>query len=130
MYVFLRSDDSISLYPNNNSSDFVCELSRLLLLPGIWECALVDCRIGSLLNREELTVYCDIVENSCVDSNFIPILNIISKSGSPPNPYYIPISRQAVKRIRFKLLDNAGNIFDSSKITDSSRFILHLRQKE
>ena len=107
MYIFIRSDDSILTHPNNNSTEFLAELPKTIVVDEKYSCALVECDIGKDL-KEPYIIFCDIVENSCVHGKLIPILNIISQSGTVDLPYYIPLSRGIINRVRIRLLDKEG----------------------
>ena len=130
MYVFVVSNDSILAHPQNTKAEFISELPRTLSFSGNWECALVDCYIDPALIVQDLIIYTDIVQNSCVHGELIPILNIISASGNIVNPYYIPLSQYSINRIIFKILNREGKKIPVSHTINNTRFVLHFRSIE
>ena len=126
MFVFLGSEDSILLYPANTSCEFLSDLGGGIELTGNWCCGLVSCDIGNI--AEELLVHCDIVQQSSVYGKLIPILTTVKQSGSVSYPYYIPVTRDYIHRIRIRLLTREGNT-PSTKPTHCN-IVLHLTKKK
>ena len=125
MYIFIRSNDSNTTHPGNTSTEFISELPRPVVLEDELNCALVECDIGDKTG-ESFIIYCDLVENSCVHGQLIPILNIITKSGSVNFPYYIPVSKNAISRIRIRLLNKEGET--PTSIPSYCRLVLHFKK--
>ena len=127
MYIFLRSDDSVSTHPTNNPLEFLSELPKTVTADGNYTCALVECVITPDVS-DSYIIYCDIVENSCVHGKLLPVLNIIDKSGTVDLPYYIPLSRGTIHRIRIRLLNKEGTI--PEKKPSTCRIVLHIRKED
>ena len=126
MYVYVSSQDSVKLYPDNTAKEFLHEIVQPIYLDGKWSCALVDTNIWQL-SGDGIIVCCDVVQNSSVHGKNISILNIISESGPIVNPYYIPVTRNDISRIRISLLNTAGDPCTDQNIS-SSRFVLHFKK--
>ena len=124
MYLFVSAEDSKDIHPWNTVSDFIVELSPMEL-KGKWSCALVECRLDKAY-KEDLYVYCDLIQNSPIRGKMGSILRIIRKSREFSNPFYFAVSRQSVNRIRLSLKTGNGMLPDSS--ISSCVFALHLRK--
>lgn len=109
VYLFLNSNDSTSFHPSNNPDDFIVTLPKPYVLDGCWECALLEMNI-ELINDIDLPrvhLCCDIVEDSYVRNNMLPILraqeltpeqNILQMTYV--HPYYLNVSKQEIRSIR------------------------------
>lgn len=109
VYLFLNSNDSTSFHPSNNPDDFIVTLPKPYVLDGCWECALLEMNI-QLINDIALPrvhLCCDIVEDSYVRNNMLPILraqeltpeqNILQMTYV--HPYYLNVSKQEIRSIR------------------------------
>ena len=125
MYLFISSDDCLSLHPENTSTNFITELPKPLYLEGEWSCAVVRLNLGN--STDQLYgIYCDIVQNSCVHGLLKPILNLLSQSGVVELPYYIPLNTENVYRIRIILLDDKGKTPKNKPSTTS--IVLHIKK--
>ena len=126
MYLVVGSADSKLIHPTNSPCEFIAELSRLTNLKGIWKCALVDYNIGKQ-QREDLYVYCDLIQESPVHGEKLPLLRIIRRSGDISNPYYIPVNKDYVYRLRFTIKTAKGKL--PSSPPTNCRFGLHLKKE-
>jgi len=74
-YVYLTSDDSIHLFPDNKPSEFTVNLGRNITLKGNWTCALKEITYHVHQDLPE-TVYilCNKCEPSYVRNTYLPIL--------------------------------------------------------
>ena len=108
MYLFLNSNDSKSLHPDNSPFNFTVELPTPLELHGDWKCALAEISYPKSIRRE-LYVHCDICEYSYIADSYKPILRIV-KSGDIYNQlFYQPITTSLVSRIKIYIKDETGN---------------------
>ena len=123
MYLFISSKDSSLIHLQNNSCEFISELPKTINIPGEWSCALMECHIGDK-KGEDLLICCDLVENSCVHGKLVPVLTIISQSGAVDHPYYVPICRDQIYRLRIRLLTVEGKI--PSIKPSECRIVLHI----
>ena len=77
-FIFLKSDDCLDVYPENDPQCFRYQLSEPILLEGSgWHCALRELKtiVTTLRN---IYVYCDIIEDSNVLGKKLPILRRIA----------------------------------------------------
>ena len=74
-YVFLSSDDSIHLYPDNGPKEFTVNLGKSINLEGKWKCALkeITYHFNDAL-PETIYVLCNKCEQSYVRNNYMPVL--------------------------------------------------------
>ena len=101
MYLYVSPADSKLLYSDNKVSDFTVDLPKSLELNGRWLCALVEWGMNIQV-KNNLYVYCDIVQNSVIHGKLSPMLRIM-KNSVISDPYYIPVTREYVDRIRFSV---------------------------
>ena len=124
MYLFLNSNDSKSLHPDNKPFNFTVELPTPLELRGDWKCALAEISYPKSIRRE-LYVYCDICEYSYIADGYKPILRIV-KSGDIYNQlFYQPITTSLVSRIKIYIKDETG--IEPSVDVESLRCTLKLK---
>lgn len=111
-YFFLSSRDSEKIYKQNNANDFIVELPVPLELDGRWECGLMDIQLSPTSFPKQLYVFCDLCNDSYVSNNKLPILRrLLVRVMRDLNitftiPYYMPIRRTQVKRIRIFIRDS------------------------
>ena len=127
MYLFIGSSDSTDIHSENNSCEFIIELPRHINLEGNWTCAILECDIGPDTWEEELYISCDLIQNSCVHGKLAPVLAVVNKTTSFTNPFYIPVSKDNVYRMRIQLLTKEGRHPENKPI--DSRIVLHLRKE-
>lgn len=106
VYLFLDGKNSSNFHPSNTSDDFIVTLPKQYMLTGSWECALLEVNIR--LSKENVVsrvyVCCDLVEDSYVRNNMLPVLRAcdvtkdIKESYNPP--FYFDISKQDFRNIR------------------------------
>lgn len=100
VYVHLSSEDSLEMYPRNNSFDFIVELPEPL--DKEYSVALVDFNANV---TEDLYVFCDIIESSyCRDQN-LPLLRIVSTAGEVNRVQLYKSSRSSIQRIKIYIRD-------------------------
>ena len=124
MYIFLKSDDSISYHPDNNTCEFVSELPKSIKIEGIWNCSLIHFDVGEE-KTEDILVCCDLVESSSVYGREVPILNVLNNAGDIIHPYYIPVNKDIISRIRIKLLTSEGKKLEPEP--RHCKLVIHLR---
>ena len=108
MYLFLNSNDTKSLHPNNSQFNFTVELPTPLELHGNWKCALAEISYPKSIGQE-LYVYCDICEYSYIADGYKPILEIVKDGDIYNQLFYIPITNPFVSRIQIYIKDQTGN---------------------
>ena len=95
-YVFVASTDSLDYHPSNVPHDFTVELPDTII--GKYSCVLLD--FYCLNITEELYVFCDICEQSYVKDHKLPLMRIITHTGEVTIPYYTPVTRRNIQRMR------------------------------
>ena len=127
-YLFVSSNDSKNIYPNNNASEFWIELPTHLILRGKWEIALIEIKLSSSEINDYLILF-DGCECSFVKDSFRPVLRFI-ESGTMhriySNPIYISVTRDRLERLHLFLLPCNG--LQSSLSTETLKCTLHLRK--
>ena len=110
MHFFLSSKDCLDSHPNNHAWDFTIDIKSYIPLKGIWKCALMDIDYDGE-KEEDLYIFSDLCAPSYVTSSHLPVLRVVNK----PNPgfcypYFIPVGRDFVDRIRIYIRTRTGNI--------------------
>ena len=103
IYLHLSSDDSISLFPDNTNTSFVCNLPEIIQLNGTWECALCDI-IGDLASS--YNVFCDIIEYNIIKGTRLPILRKVTRRGEMQNLQFIKVAQSSVNKVHIYVTDN------------------------
>lgn len=98
MFLFLSSDTCTNIHPSNNPWEFTIDLPKLLNVSGDWGCALTEIQYDGG-NSEDLYVFCDICEFSCVNGALLPLLRVVNSPALFHTPYFIPISRDQVSQL-------------------------------
>ena len=104
MYFYLKSSDSLDLFPNNEPYDFIVELPESLFLDdGKWSCNLSNI---SQPDEGDRLVLIDSLEYSFVHGAYKPVLRRIN---SPLEDFSIPqwvaVKTAFVKRFHVQILD-------------------------
>ena len=127
-YLFVSSNDSKNIHPNNNASEFWVELPTHLILRGQWEIALVEIKLSSTELNDYAMLF-DGCECSYINDSFRPVLRFL-ESGTMHriynNPIYISVTRDMFERLHLILLPCDG--IQSSLSTELLRCTLHLRR--
>ena len=131
MYFFISSKMSKIYHPQNIPWDFTTEILPPMFVQGRHEVGLVDISWNKAVDTlkieyQELYVYCDLVN----DTNFVnvttaPILCTISSQGKILSPFYTPLARDYIHRIRIYFENEQG--LPPSIQTDSVHCTLHIR---
>ena len=113
--MYLSSQDSIELYPDNTFTDFYVEMDREYSFQSCknWSFALADMYLegeGDIEEmREPIVVMCDLASDSYIKGRSVPILRYVpaveEKGTSLLLPYYVGVSKAKTNRIRITLLD-------------------------
>ena len=127
-HLFLSSRDSLDNHPNNFPYDFTIDLQETLHLDGYWECALREIKINPQNLQEECYLFTDVVSDSYVLDNHLPILRQISTSVEFINSYYHKVNRKEISRIRL-YIRNENLQFPSSSI-ESVNCVLSFRKRQ
>lgn len=135
-YLYLRSSDSLNLYPKNSPRECRIQLPKRYDLDGQWECALVeitlDCDFTPQSNR--LYLCCSFVEDSYVKGTLFPVLRNIEvnvrykklKTEIFPHPIYIPVKAKQLHTVQLYLLDI--NLNPVAFKENDLHCVLHLKQ--
>ena len=92
MILYLSSQDSLDIHPDNKPTDFIVELPRTLYLEGPWEAALLDIKHDEWLNN--IFVFCDWCDTSVVRGQDLQVLRMVPRFGFESLYYYIPLIKQ------------------------------------
>ena len=109
-YIYLSSEDSQDLYPDNNMTDFVVELPQTIHLDeGQWEMALMEANYDKDIHKDHGSLYllCDICEYSIVRNNKQPILRkLMWHTSYRLLQHFMNIQhKKEIKRLHFRLVD-------------------------
>lgn len=107
-YIYLSSQDSLDIHPNNKWYDFTVKLSSIIDLHGRWSCALMDIDYENV--NHELYVYTDICHYSYVLDGQFPLLRRVYSPVEFINPYFINIIHSQIGSIRIYIRDRKGEI--------------------
>ena len=134
-YIFLTSDDSIDLFPNNKPSEFTVSLGRNINLSGTWLCGLKE--ITYHINEdlpETVLILCNICEQSYVRNTYMPILRRLhfplTEEGVFTDTLYEPFYMKVIDNnlsnitICIRGQDDADVEFDHHSI----KCVLHLKR--
>lgn len=105
-YIYLCSTDSLEYHPTNTTWDFTMELPQTLY--GHWQCALGEISYTSI--TEELVVFSDFCEASCINDRIMPVLRVVSQSGEIERLQFVPLNLINVQRIRIYVRDRNMNV--------------------
>lgn len=104
--IYISSESSKDLHPQNELTDFVFELPRPLLLDGKWEVAIHEA-VSNVGKGGRMFVCTDLCTEAVADGKLVPILAKMRKRGTytQPLPLYADVRGIFVKRIRVYMLD-------------------------
>ena len=138
--LYLKSDDSLGLYPSNSPGHFYCKLPQSLNLKGFWECGILQLQfVNSYFTGTEppksFYVCSTICNESFLLERKIPVIRRISNVNGGLNQtieidiknlIYIPIISENVDVICIYIIDDSGNpvIFSEGPL----HVTLHIRQ--
>ena len=110
-YVFLRSDDSLNIYPNNRPHHFTTHLNSPLLLSEGCKVGLVEF-YSPQKHSSELCIQSSICYESSLSASATPVMRIIypgAKTFMQFNPiYYIPLRYTEIKDVEIYITDRDG----------------------
>ena len=107
---FVKSSDSLNVFPENSANDFTIELPEQLYLKGEWQCALHEIAFRDDISQD-IVVGCDMVDNSIIADSKHQVLRVISRRNSVvryvsfSELLWIPVSRDQIKRFRIVIKD-------------------------
>lgn len=122
-YLYVSSDSSKTVYPDNNPESFTVHLEQPLDLPGTWYCGLKELYFSGefKINKrglghlpkvapQHLYVCTDIVEGTVVSGVYLPLLrrSVIRKKFEHTflEPYYFKVVNQRLSSITVYVLDH------------------------
>ena len=110
-YIITNHEDSKHFFSSNDPFDFILELPETIYSTGNSSLALLDHNI-TVDFIGELYVYCDIIQNSLVNGDQLPLLRIIKnkRDNSFTFPYFIKLNIDHFKRIRFYIRMGDGGV--------------------
>ena len=122
-YLFLSSQDSISLYPLNKYDDFTVEFDRPIELPETcgfgytqtWRFALTEISLETVGGKdrrslpESVVVLTDLCATSYIHATEAPVLRTIGAKGELGSGlgqiYYIAVNKSSFNRLRIQIRD-------------------------
>lgn len=131
MYLYVSDTSSVSIHQNNLPHDFIYELPRSLDLSGQWELSLrqVFLKTINTVFKQNLYVYCDIIEDSIVHGEWKPLLKVIRRTvpNESKDNIFVRVTVQNLSRFRITLKTVEGGIPVIQK--GGILFLFELRQK-
>ena len=135
-YIFCKSGDSKTLFPDNTPWSFTIQLPEIVKLDGAWRCSLVDFHCFPTGDKN-LYILCDIIEESFVKDTRLPVLQHIfedEKQQALSKCYdailTFSINKTTLHTISFKLIDaNSLKLANLNPDLDS-RCILHFTKEQ
>ena len=134
-FVYLRSDDSSYLFPENTPFSFTVALPNTLKFQGAWECALAEITypdIEQTLSPDTLTLLCDFVENSIIDGTTKTILRRFNDRQFKGQVFgdcrYIDVVKSTAHQLAFRITTNNTNIHPQQQSGVTS-IVLSFRKK-
>lgn len=109
-YIYLSSNVSSDIYPENRPNNFTAVLPQILQLQGLWSLSLLEVDIKAD-RPSQLFVLCDIVNASYVGGQFRRILRRVTVTGEKENntfslPQYVPVDNTCdIQTINITILD-------------------------
>ena len=88
-YLYISSNDSKTIYPNDTALDFFVEFPHRILLCGVWEIAVLEIKLTNS-QTNDFVLACDACEVSYINNAYRPILRYI-ESGIVHRIYNHPI---------------------------------------
>ena len=107
-YLYVRSDDSKTVFDDNTTTRFRVQLDIPLYLPGQWQVALVEFHATDKSNSTKkaddgLYIYADLCKESIVFGESRPLLRRVEKSSKGKwdyvfdPPFYLPVSQNELR---------------------------------
>lgn len=108
--IVLNSKDSVSIYKDNKSYNFIVHLPRQLSFSGNWTVSLLEFTyLGAKPSEPELYVYCNLCDNTIVGEREVPLLRRIYVANSINHifeyPYEVPLKTVAFQDIQIYIND-------------------------
>ena len=137
VYLYLESKDSQNFHPTNTPDEFIVTLPKRYILSGCWECALLKMTMhfSDDVSPSRLYVCCDIVEDTYVRNNTLPILRAQDVTAEQlyvqttyANPIYLKVSKQDIRNIRIFIRNDRLQIGQSK--LENFNCLLCLREKK
>ena len=129
-HVFLSSEDSTGIFPENSPSDFTVLLpERIRLAEGKWLCGLLSVHIPTRSEKNPLFICSDICSESVTGEYKLPVLaRIFGTSTKPNNILFIPVKKRELSSIRIYIKEKRYGIvaFDAGH----SYCVLQFRKDE
>ena len=111
IYLHLGSDDSITLFPKNTNTSFLCNLPDTIHLDGTWECALSGIS-GDL--AASYNVFCDFIEYSVIKGTRLPILRRVTRREELQNLQFVKVSQASLNKIHIYITDSNLKLLKTS----------------
>ena len=135
-YLYLNSQDSLSIRKNNSPSEFWIQLSKSYHLDGQWTCALTEITLDCDFKQRSKRLYlcCDLVEESYARNTLIPVLRNIEigtkykkvLSTEFIRPIYVPVTVTQLTSLRLYFKDENLNPVDFE--TNDLHCVLHFKK--
>ena len=109
MFLHLSSKDCVQSHPDNHAWDFTIDVGKYVTLSGEWEVALTEMLYDGA-RKMDLYVFSDICSPTYVIDNCLPLLRIVNKPNIFQKPYFVPVSRNDIARIRIYIRTRNNNI--------------------
>ena len=77
IYLFLSSDDSLNLYPQNNAYSFTVQLPEIIQMTNEWTCCLVYFLCNMKDDVSSVYILCDAINDSFVKNTKLPVLQYV-----------------------------------------------------
>ena len=133
-YLFLNSQNSKDLHPENVSTDFTIDLPRAYSLEGDWECALKEIEVS--LKEDTLIVCSDICRESYAENTMLPVLRVLRNASTKGrkretyflfnDPFYVKVKADVLNSVRLFIRGRQLLTIDGDK--SNVRCTLHLRK--
>ena len=109
MKLYLSSEDSKHVYPDNTPSNFRVQLPQHLHLgKGNWQCGILNCILPTKPSAP-MYLTCDIIEPSILGDRYQPVLTILtSKAKEFLTPDYTNVKVTHISTIQLKLINRLG----------------------
>jgi hypothetical protein len=120
IYLFLNSNDSKEYHLNTNT-DFITELPEDL--EGSFICGLSEVDFTTT-KHEDIYIYTDIVEGTCVQNNKLPVLRIAKKASVFDKVYYFKVKQTRIPRLKVYIRNKDG---EKPNLTGPTRCTLILK---
>ena len=122
-YISLSASDSATAFPLNTATLFTTILPKRIPLTGKWSCALAGAFISGVnLRNTNLLVCCDLIEDSIVYGESLPLLRELYLKNAftyanPTHLHYIAVKVQELYIIQIKIISDIVQNIRASKFT-------------